>query len=61
MRGFLQRLREIRVEVGEQVISAIGYGFLIFSCAVEDDSQSGAAMLTQKPANLPILRDKKGK
>ena len=61
MRGFLQRLREIRVEVGEQVISAIGYGFLIFSCAMEGDSQSGAAILAQKPAKLPILRDKIGK
>jgi len=55
MRALLQRLREIRVEVGERVISAIGYGFLIFSCTMEDDSQSGAAILAQKPAKLPVL------
>ncbi len=45
MRALLQQVRGIRVEVGEQVIGAINYSLLMFICAIEDDSESVAAML----------------
>jgi D-tyrosyl-tRNA(Tyr) deacylase len=61
MRALLQRVREARVEVGERVIGEIGYGLLIFICAVEGDSDAEAELLARKIGKLRILRDEQGK
>ena len=61
MRWLLQRVREARVEVGERVIGEIGYGLLIFICAVEGDSDAEAELLARKIGKLRILRDEQGK
>ena len=61
MRALLQRVPEARVEVGERVIGEICYGFLLFICTVEDDSEAEAEMLARKIAKLRILRDEQGK
>ena len=61
MRVLVQRVREARVTVAKRVIGEIGYGFLIFVCAVDGDSEADAELLAQKIGKLRILRDDQGK
>jgi D-tyrosyl-tRNA(Tyr) deacylase len=61
MRALVQRVSEARVIVAERVIGEIGYGFLIFVCAVDGDSEADAELLAQKIGKLRILRDDQGK
>jgi D-tyrosyl-tRNA(Tyr) deacylase len=61
VRALVQRVSEARVIVAERVIGEIGYGFLIFVCAVDGDSEADAELLAQKIGKLRILRDDQGK
>ena len=61
MRALVQRVSQARVDVDEQAIGEIGYGFLILVCAVDGDSEADAELLAQKIAKLRILRDDQGK
>ena len=61
MRALVQRVSQARVEVAERVIGEIGYGLLIFICAVEGDGEAQAELLARKIAKLRILSDDQGK
>lgn len=61
MRALVQRVSQARVEVNERVIGEIGYGLLIFVCAVDGDSEADAELLASKIGKLRILRDDQGK
>ncbi|MET0335116.1 MAG: D-aminoacyl-tRNA deacylase [Rhizobacter sp.] len=56
-----QRVREARVEVGGQVIGAIGQGLLVLVCAEPNDTEAIADKLVAKLLKLRIFSDDAGK
>lgn len=60
MIAVLQRVRRASVEIGGEQFSAIGHGLLVLVCVVEGDTETEAALLTRKIANLRIFDDEKG-
>ncbi len=61
MRALLQRVAEARVDVAGETIGTIGFGLLIFICAVEGDGPDEAPWLAAKISNLRIFPDEAGK
>ncbi|MEK7407248.1 MAG: D-aminoacyl-tRNA deacylase [Acidobacteriota bacterium] len=61
MRAVLQRVSEARVEVGGQVVGAIGQGLLVFLGIARGDTQADADYLADKVVGLRIFADENGK
>ena len=61
MKALLQRVSEARVEVGGEVIGAVGRGLVILFCAEPSDQEADAAALARKIAKLRIFPDEAGK
>ena len=61
MIAVLQRVREARVEVGGQVVGAIGQGLLMLVCAEPADTEATAEKLIAKVLKLRIFSDEAGK
>jgi len=57
MRAIVQRVKSASVRTGEQLVSKITTGLLIFLGVSIDDQQSDIDYLTSKIANLRIFRD----
>ena len=61
MIAVLQRVREARVEVANQVVGAIGPGLLVLVCAERGDTDAEADKLLAKVLKLRIFSDAAGK
>jgi D-tyrosyl-tRNA(Tyr) deacylase len=61
MRAVVQRVREARVEVGGEVVGAIGPGMLVLLGVARGDTPADAAYLAEKTAGLRIFEDAAGK
>ncbi len=61
MRCLIQRVTSASVTVNGQTVGKIGPGLVVFVCAMETDSDDGAAKAAKKTANLRIFRDDHGK
>lgn len=60
MRAVVQRVKESRVEVKEQVVGRIGPGLLILLGVGRDDALKDCEYLANKIAHLRIFSDNKG-
>ncbi len=60
MRAVAQRVREARVEVGGEVVGAIGAGLLVLLGVALDDRDEDAEWLARKLAGLRIFGDEEG-
>ncbi|MHB8709290.1 MAG: D-aminoacyl-tRNA deacylase [Desulfuromonadales bacterium] len=61
MRAVVQRVTEARVEVGGEVVGAIGSGLLVLLGVARGDTPADAAYLAEKTAGLRIFEDGDGK
>ena len=61
MISLLQRVRQARVEVAEQVVGQIGPGLLVLVCAERGDTEAEADKLLAKLLKLRIFSDAAGK
>lgn len=61
MRILLQRVREASVTVGNEVVSRIGRGYLLFVGVGEGDGPAESNWLAAKVAGLRIFEDSEGK
>ena len=61
MRVVIQRVKEARVEVGGQVIGAIGPGLLALVGIAKTDSEKDADYLVEKVLHIRIFPDSEGK
>ena len=61
MIAVLQRVRQARVEVANQVVGAIGPGLLVLVCAERGDTDAEADKLLAKMLKLRIFSDAAGK
>ena len=61
MKAVVQRVREARVEIGGEVVGAIGAGLLLLLCAERGDSETQADRLLAKLLKLRIFSDDAGK
>ena len=60
MRLVIQRVSEASVTVADEIVAAIGSGFLILVGVTHDDDESKAAWLAKKVASLRLFEDEKG-
>jgi D-aminoacyl-tRNA deacylase len=61
MKAVLQRVSQARVEVGGQVVGAIGVGFVMLVCAEHGDTRAQADKLMAKVLKLRVFADEAGK
>lgn len=61
MRVLLQRVSEASVSVDDQLVGAIGRGFVVLVGVAHGDGQEQAAWLAKKVAGLRIFEDDEGK
>lgn len=61
MRAVIQRVREAKVQVEEQVVGAIGPGLLVYLGVGKGDAESDAQFMADKLVNLRIFADEAGK
>ena len=61
MLALLQRVREARVMVGDEIVGEIGPGLLIFVCAEPADTEAVAERLVIKLLKLRTFADEAGK
>ncbi|HYP83277.1 D-aminoacyl-tRNA deacylase [Variovorax sp.] len=61
MKAVLQRVREARVEIAQEVVGAIGPGLLVLVCAERGDTEAQADRLLAKVLKLRIFSDEAGK
>ena len=61
MMSVLQRVREARVEVDQQIVGQIGPGLLALVCAERGDTEQEADKLLAKLLKLRIFQDDAGK
>ena len=60
MRALLQRVREARVEVDDQVVGAMGRGLLVLVGVALDDCPADVEWLARKLVDLRIFDDENG-
>ena len=60
MRALVQRVTQARVEVGGEVVGAIGPGLLVLAGFIEDDGAADLAWLSAKLCKLRIFDDASG-
>ncbi len=61
MRALLQRVSKASVSVDEDVVGAIGPGFVIFLGITHADTEAEAKWLAEKIAGLRLFEDRAGK
>ena len=61
MIGLLQRVTEARVEVGGNLVGAIGPGLLVLACAQRGDTVAQAERLIERLLSLRVFSDVNGK
>ena len=61
MRGVLQRVREARVEVGDELVAEMGPGLLVLVGVGRRDTERDARELVRKILGLRIFEDDAGK
>lgn len=61
MRALIQRAKQAKVSVNDQVVGEIGPGLVIFIGVGQGDSESEAAWLAEKIVHLRIFEDEAGK
>jgi D-tyrosyl-tRNA(Tyr) deacylase len=61
MRALIQRVREASVTVGDEVVGAIGQGYVILLGVGHGDTDEQAAWLATKIAGLRVFEDDEGK
>jgi len=61
MRAVIQRVRQARVEVDEQVVGEIQQGLLVYLGVGKEDSDKDAEFMADKLVNLRIFADEAGK
>jgi D-tyrosyl-tRNA(Tyr) deacylase len=59
--ALVQRVREARVEIEQQVVGQIGAGLLVLVCAEPEDTLQQAHKLVDKLLKLRIFSDEAGK
>lgn len=57
MRAVVQRVKQAKVTIGEEVVGAISEGLVIFLGVGENDDQADARYLAEKIAYLRIFND----
>ena len=57
MIGLLQRVTEARVEVGANLVGAIGPGLLVLTCAQRGDTEAQAERLLERLLNFRVFSD----
>ena len=60
MRALVQRVREARVSVDDQVVAAIGHGLLVLVGIAPDDTPADRDWLVRKLVDLRIFDDERG-
>ncbi len=61
MKVVLQRVKEAKVTIQDQIIGQIGYGLLIFVGFTKDDNEKDINFLVRKIIDLRIFEDDEGK
>ncbi len=61
MLALLQRVKEARVEIAGEAVSAIGAGLLVLVCAERGDTEATGDKLLAKILKLRIFSDEQGK
>ncbi|MDI3547677.1 MAG: D-aminoacyl-tRNA deacylase [Halanaerobiales bacterium] len=61
MRAVVQRVKETKVSVNQEIKGKIGQGLLVFLGVGEGDTESDADYLADKIVNLRIFEDEEGK
>jgi D-aminoacyl-tRNA deacylase len=61
MRAVAQRVREARVEVGAEVVGAIGPGLLVYLGVAKHDVEGSVLWMAEKLASLRIFEDDSGR
>ena len=61
MLALVQRVSEARVEIGGEIVGAIGAGLLVFVCAEPADTEAHADRLVAKLLKLRIFGDEQGR
>ncbi|HEX2953093.1 MAG TPA: D-aminoacyl-tRNA deacylase [Bacillota bacterium] len=61
MRAVIQRVTKARVNVADEVVGAIGRGFLIFIGVGVADTEQDSLYLADKTVNLRVFEDTEGK
>jgi D-tyrosyl-tRNA(Tyr) deacylase len=61
MRAVVQLVKQSNVTVDQQIVGAIGKGFLILLGVNQDDTEQQATYLADKIANLRVFEDDDGK
>lgn len=61
MIGLLQRVTEARVEVGGNLVGAIGPGLLVLACAQRGDTEARAERLVERLLNFRVFSDDNGR
>lgn len=60
MRGLVQRVSQARVEVGDEVVGAVGAGLCVLVGVHRDDTEAQARKLADKVWGLRIMADDDG-
>lgn len=60
MRGLVQRVSQARVEVGDEVVGAIGAGLCVLVGVHRDDTEARARKLADKVWGLRVMADDDG-
>ncbi len=61
MRLVVQRVKEARVKINEEIIGEIGRGLLVFLGVGKEDTEADVDYLVEKVINLRIFSDAQGK
>jgi D-aminoacyl-tRNA deacylase len=61
MRAVVQRVREVRVRVDDEILGEIGPGLCVLLGVAEEDGEETAARLAGKVARLRIFENEEGK
>ena len=61
MIALLQRVAQARVEIGGQVVGAVGAGLLMLVCAEPEDTPAVASKMVDKVLKLRIFGDDQGR
>src|SRR5574341_83219 len=61
MRAVIQRVKEAKVEIDEEVVGRIREGFLVFLGVRKDDAEEDVRYLADKVLGLRIFEDEAGK
>ena len=61
MRAVVTRVRSASVEIGGEIKSSIGQGFLVLLGVHEDDGEAEAVKIADKICGLRVFEDENGK